>query len=523
MKRLIQKFLANKKLSVPVGIIFAALVCAGIYTIVGINQNVEQMTEANSDQAAPYFPTYPTTNTQGKDPSLIKRGEYLTKAGDCMACHTNTPEHGKPFAGGLPMQTPFGTIYSPNITPDKETGLGNWTEDDFIKAMHKGISPQGYYYYPAFPYLYFSKVSVDDLKAIKAYLDSIPAVQQENRANAMVWPFNRRLLQLPWRLMFFHPNTTYIAVPEASAEWKRGEYLVEGLGHCAMCHTPSYHIFSETLSLGAPIQKYNLTGTKIQGYLAPNITKTNLAKVSNQDIIDVFTKDKLIGGGNIEGPMLEVNHDSLRYLSESDLNAIATYLRSVQSKTPPKPRGGAGKATYETYCSGCHATGAGGAPKYADAMSWTPILKNGMPQTYTNAIKGIGGMPAKGTCLSCSDDEIKQAVDYMVASVTTVGGKLPNIKPLKRLTVADGKRIYDNNCSVCHNSGFNNAPKLGDKETWKPIVAGGFLNAYEDVVSGQGGHPAHGACPTCNDAELIAAVKYMMQQSATSTENFDLW
>lgn len=193
---------------------------------------------------------------------------------------------------------------------------------------------------------------------------------------------------------------------------------------------------------------------------------------------------------------------------------------------PPKPKvgkGGAGLAIYETYCSGCHTAGAGGAPKYGDVSSWTPILKPGIVNVYAHAIKGIGGMPAKGTCLSCSDDDIKQAVNYMVAAVTGEAAKNSvAIPPQKKLTMADGERLYEKNCSVCHNTGFKHAPKPGDVLAWKPIVDAGFVNAYINIVTGKNGHPTKGACPNCTDAELKAALKYMMQKSAPN-ENYSLW
>jgi cytochrome c5 len=521
VKKLIQKFLSKKRNVALVVVLLLAIICAGTITLMGIKKNVQLMSAPNDDEVEPHYVDYPPVNTTGKDPALIKRGEYLVKAGDCMACHTNSAAKGKAFAGGLPMQTPFGIIYSPNITPDKETGIGKWTDDQFIKAMKQGISPEGHYYYPAFPYLYFKNVTVDDIKAIKAYLDVIPAVKQSNLANKMVWPFNHRLLQLPWRLMFFDPKAAYQAVPQASDEWKRGEYLVEGLGHCAMCHSPSYHIFSDKLSLGAPIRKYDLTGSKIQGFLAPNITKANLVNASDQEIIDVFLKDKMIGGGKVEGPMLEVNHYSLSHLTLSDLSAIAIYLKSVQSASPPKPKGGAvGKALYENYCSGCHATGAGGAPKYGDPADWTPIMKSSLPAVYENAIKGKGGMPAKGTCVSCNDQDIKQAVDYMVKAIAGKQGTV--VPPAKKLTLEDGKHIYTENCSVCHESGFQHAPKPGDVTAWKPMVDAGFLDTYINVITGRKGHPLRGACSNCSDAEIKAAVKYMMTESAPG-KDYSLW
>ncbi len=523
METLIHKILKQKKLGMTLVVLFIFAIIAASCTLRGIHRSVQEMADY-ANETVTYFPAYPVVNPQGKNAELIKRGEYLSKAGDCMACHTNTEEreNAKPFAGGLAMRTPFGTIYTPNITPDKETGIGNWTEDQFIKAMHEGISPHGHYYYPAFPYLYFNKVSIDDLKAIKAYLDVIPAVHQENRKNRMVFPFNLRFMQLGWRLLFFHSHE-FEKDPSQSDAWNRGAYLAQGLGHCAMCHSPSYHILSEEYPLGAPMQKYNLTGGRVQGFLAPNITKTNLSSTSIDDIINVFTKDTLIGGGKIEGPMLEVNHDSLNHLTHEDLVALATYLKNVESITPPKPKGSAvGKGIYDTYCSGCHESGAGGAPKYGDSLSWTPVLKQGIEQVYTNAIQGKGGMPAKGTCLSCSDDEIKQAVDFMISS--SKGGGEPSVatpRP-KPLTMEDGKRLYDANCAVCHNSGFKNAPKPGDIAAWKPIVDQGFLQIYGNVLTGRNGHPVRGACANCTDQDIKAATKYMLQQSAPD-KNFNLW
>lgn len=522
MRKLIAKILSYKKTLI---LLLLIVIFAGNYVLTGIQTNVQEMKEA--DNASPtYFPDYPHSNLHGRNPATIKRGEYLVKAGDCIACHTNTLEKGRAFAGGLPMQTPFGTIYSPNITPDKQTGIGNWTDEQFIKAMREGISPEGHYYYPAFPYLYFNKITTDDLKAIKAYLDSIPAIHQPNHPANMVWPFSWRFLQLGWRLLFFHPanNGAYVADTKLSPAWNRGAYLVEGLGHCAMCHTPSYFLLNKNFPLGAPIRKYDLTGAQVQGYLAPNITSSNLGAIPEKEIIKVFTEDSLIGGGKVEGPMLEANHNSLRHLSEPDLLAIATYLKSVHSTLPPKPSGkGLGKAIYDNYCSGCHATGGGGAPRYGDVGSWTPIVLKGMGVVYNNAIHGIAGMPAKGTCLSCSDDEIKQAVNYMVAAVTDAHGKLlvaPQ-KP-KRLTLEDGKHIYEKNCSTCHNSGIDHAPKLGDQSAWKPMVEAGFLETYENVATGKKGHVPRGSCVKCTDAELIAAVKYMMQVSAPS-QDYNLW
>lgn len=520
MNKLIERFLSKKRNVAALALLLLAIIGTTIYIVKNVQRNVQEMAEPGD--SPDYFPKYPTINSKNKNAEQIKRGEYLVKAGDCIACHTNTPEKGKTFAGGLPMQTPFGIIYSPNITPDKETGIGKWTDEQFIKAMREGISPSGHHYYPAFPYLYFNKVSTEDLLAIKAYIDSTPPIHQENLKNKMVWPFNWRFLQFGWRLLFFNPEATgpYKFNPDKSEAWNRGAYLVEGLGHCAMCHTPSYYLFSKELPLGAPIKKYHLIGSPVQGYQAPNITKANLENVSTEELYKVFTEDRMIGGGHIEGPMLEANHDSLRYLTKEDVNAIATYLKTVESKTPPRPKGPVGKGIYENYCAGCHATGAAGAPKYGDAYSWDNATKKGLDKVYANAINGIGGMPAKGTCATCNNDDIKQAVDYMLLSVKGKTGKAAQ-KP-KQLTLKDGKAIYQKDCAVCHDSGFKGAQKPGDKKAWKPVIDAGFLNAYLNVVTGRKGHPPRGACVHCTDDELLAAVKYMLQQSA-SDKNYTLW
>lgn len=529
MKELIQKIFTQKKLGTILLVLFIIVMCVALYTLVGVFSNVKKMAE-NANETVTYFPEYPAIKTTPQNADIIKRGEYLVKAGDCIACHTNTYEgaKGKPFAGGLPMFTPFGTIYSPNITPDKKTGIGGWTDEQFIKAMREGIAPSGHYYYPAFPYLYFNKVTTEDLKAIKAYLDNIPAIDEKNKKNDMVFPFNIRLLQLGWRILFFNPeNTGKLEVSDELSEtpgpYLRGAYLAEGLGHCAMCHSPSHHIISESISLGAPIRRFDLTGAKVQGFLAPNITQANLANVSVDEIIEVFTKDRLIGGGKIEGPMLEANHDSLSFLSHDDLVAIATYLKAVESEAPPKPKGSAvGKGIYEIYCSGCHTTGAGGAPKFGDANAWNPLIKGGMDKVYDNAIHGKGGMPAKGTCLSCSDEEIKQSVDYMIAATKkTAMGPIIMQRP-KALTMEDGKHLYQANCAVCHDAGFKGAPKVGDKPAWTKMVDAGFLKTYENVMLGHNHHPVHGGCAACSDAEIKAAVKYMMQESSTG-KDYSLW
>jgi cytochrome c5 len=463
---------------------------------------------------------YPPANYgTGAVAEQVKRGEYLAKAGDCIACHT--VEGGKAYAGGLPVKTPFGTIYSPNITPDKETGIGSWSEEDFDKAMREGISKHGEYLLPVFPYVFYNKLSHQDVADIKAYLDKIPAVHQENRALDMPFPFNLRILQSFWRFMFFDfQKGEFVPDTRKSDEWNRGAYLVEGLGHCAMCHTPIN-------ALGSWKREYDLTGGTVDIYHAPNISASRLKDVPVEKIVDVFTHDKTIQGGHVQGPMLEVNHDSLRYLTKEDLTAIATYIKTVESKMPPAPEHGsgekAGKAVYTQYCASCHAMGGGGAPKLGDASQWEPLVKLGMTQLYDNAEKGIGGMPPKGNCDSCNAEQIKAAVDYMVNNSRGKSGESSSaINPAQSWTSLErGKKVYDQVCTVCHKEGQLGAPKLGDKQAWDPIVKENLDILIQHAIEGYKSHPAKGACYLCSDADIISAVKYMAQQSGSG--DYTLW
>src|SRR5258707_10110255 len=174
------------------------------------------------------------TGPKTRDAALLAKGEYLARAGDCIACHT--AREGKTFAGGLPMKTPFGTLYTSNITPDPQTGIGTWTSDQFFNMMHNGRFPDGGLVYPAMPFGSYTKVTREDSDAIYAYLRSIPAVKQPNKPHDLRFPFNNRSLILGWRTLFFNEGV-YKPDQTKSAEWNRGAYLVEGLGHCGMCHT----------------------------------------------------------------------------------------------------------------------------------------------------------------------------------------------------------------------------------------------------------------------------------------------
>lgn len=466
------------------------------------------------------YPNYPKIEAgSGPQADLIKKGEYLAQAGDCIACHTKPG--GLPFAGGLPIVTPFGIIFSPNITSDTKYGIGNWTLAQFSKAMREGVAPDGSNYFPVFPYPYFNRLSDDDIAALKAYFESVPPVPQPNKPLDMPIPFKWRFLQFFWKFMFFDFHKgKFVPNKLQSPEWNRGAYLVQGLGHCGMCHTPLN-------PLGAPEEKYALTGGFGSGSYAPNISFSRFVNVSVSEIVNVFANNQLMSGGKLVGPMAEVVHDSLEYLTPQDLQSIAIYLKSVKSTLPPasntKITSATGQKVYDRYCVGCHGIGAGGAPKMGDASDWAPKLKQGLPKLYQNAIQGIGNMPPKGTCGTCSDGEIQAAVDYIVNnSKSAPGQEAKPVTNLPRPTEELGKNIYDKVCAICHANGQFGAPITGDKQVWAPIIRKNMDVLVEHTIKGYKNMPARGACNTCTDTDLIAAVIYMVNQSQTGG-NYNLW
>ena len=365
-----------------------------------------------------YYPAYPPTTAPAGQEELVKKGEYLAKMGDCIACHTDGRAGKGAYAGGLSIETPFGTFYSPNITPDKETGIGKWTEQDFVRALKEGRDPQGRNYFPVFPYIYFSKVSDDDARALYAYFMSLPPIHLENKK--LPFPFGvpgARLSLWGWNLLFFFPGNNPIEYrSDQTPEWNRGKYIVDGLGHCSMCHTP--------LNLaGSPKGDYYLTGGFIDGFWAPNITKWGLESASHEEVADVFKKDKLINNaGPVAGPMAEVNHDSLKYLTDADMLAISTYIKTVESTEPlglapsnKKPSLARGRLVYTTACVICHQNGEMSAPLIGDSANWYMRLNdNGLDNFYRHAIDGYNSMPPKGACVTCSENDIISAVDYLL-------------------------------------------------------------------------------------------------------------
>jgi len=251
------------------------------------------------------------------------RGEYLARAADCIACHTLPGE--QPFSGGVPFKTPFGTIYSSNITADKETGIGTWSDDDFVRALHAGVGKNGEPLYPAFSYTSYTALSRDDILAIKTYLFSLPVSHAPAKPNELSFPYNQRWGLSFWNALFLREER-FQPTPGKSDAWNRGAYLATALGHCNECHTPRN-------SLYALKHDRELTGEVLQGWKAYNITSDKTYGIggwTDQQLADYLSKGHANGRGAASGPMGEVVQNSLQYLAPEDITALVTYLRDVK-------------------------------------------------------------------------------------------------------------------------------------------------------------------------------------------------
>jgi mono/diheme cytochrome c family protein len=366
------------------------------------------------------------------DAALLARGEYLARAGDCIACHT--AREGKTFAGGLPMKTPFGTLYTSNITPDPQTGIGTWTSDQFYQMMHGGRFPDGGLVYPAMPFASYTKVTREDSDAIYAYLRSVPPVKQPNRAHDLTFPFNNRSLIIGWRTLFFNEGE-FKPDPTKSADWNRGAYLVEGLGHCGMCHTAIN-------ALGGSSESQAFEGGLIpmQNWYAPSLTSNKEAGLGEWTIEEItdYLRNGISRRGAVYGPMAEVVYNSLQYLDDGDIRAMAVYLKGLaQGTSPEKPAPALptaetsllvsfGKPIYDRECASCHgATGQGMPPQYpplagnqsiqmVSAVNAIRMVLNGgyAPGTVGNPMPY--GMPPFAHRLT--DDEVAAVVSYIRTS-----------------------------------------------------------------------------------------------------------
>ena len=353
----------------------------------------------------------------------IARGKALATVGDCVACHT--AKGGAPFAGGLALQTPFGPIMTPNLTPDHITGIGSWSPDDFARAMHEGRRPGGTHLYPAFPYPYYTKVTRDDIDAIYAYLRSLPPMTNVVNRNTLPFPFNMRPLMAGWNALYFNSGT-FTPEPNRSEEFNRGAYLVEGLGHCGACHTP-FNAFGANKA-----DKY-LQGNQIDYWTAPNITndtQSGLGKWSVEDIVQ-YLKTGQTGKTLANGPMKDVIENSTSKMPEADLKAIAVYLKERGAAGSPAPapmsasddRMKTGEAIFVDTCAACHTREGSGIehifPKLAgnvittqnDPASLIRIVIAGGRSAATDVRPTAPAMPSLGFRLN--DDQIAAVVTYV--------------------------------------------------------------------------------------------------------------
>ncbi len=253
-------------------------------------------------------------------------GEYIYRASGCYGCHTDEKGGGKPLAGGHALKTDFGTFYTPNITPDPDTGIGKWTEQDFIRAMREGRSPAGDHYYPSFPYPSYTKLTDDDLRALWQFLKTRPAVKQANKPHDLKFFARARTFVGSWKALYFKPGA-YQPDPGRSAVWNRGAYLAEGAAHCGECHTPRS-------ALGGIKSDMHFAGSKDgpDGSVIPNITpdrNTGIGKWSKGDLVTYLEMGLMPDGDSAGDLMAEVIDNGLRYLKKEDLVAIADYMQSL--------------------------------------------------------------------------------------------------------------------------------------------------------------------------------------------------
>jgi mono/diheme cytochrome c family protein len=293
-------------------------------------------------------------NSIQAEQTQVQRGEYLARAGDCISCHTASG--GQPLAGGGRLNTPFGYMVAPNITPDAATGIGLWSSDDFYRAVHAGVNRSREDMYPTMPYDFYTKITRADSDAIYAYLRSLTPVTNLIEVNHLHFPFDERWTMGGWRELYFSEGT-FAPSAKKSAAWNRGAYLVEGLGHCSACHSPRN-------LLGAIEKGREFEGAVVDGWFALDLSEditTGLGSWSVDDIATYLKTGAYSGKTTAIGPMAEVVQNSLQYLTDSDLHAMGEYLKAIPAESPlrtgrrrPDATRVRGASLYIDHCAGCH-------------------------------------------------------------------------------------------------------------------------------------------------------------------------
>ena len=306
---------------------------------------------------------------------VIEHGRYMATAADCAACHT--APGGKPFAGGGALETPFGTLLAPNITPDLATGIGGWTDDEFVDAAQDGLGHGGIHLYPAMPYTYYTKLTREDVIAIRAFLDTVEPVHNKVIANQLPFPFNQRETMIGWNELYFKPGE-FKPDPGKSAEWNRGAYIVEAAEHCGLCHTPKN-------VMGGDENSKAMQGSVLQNWYAPNLTGNRRAGIGDWTVDDIALYLKT--GRNrydiASGPMADAVTHSSSQLTDADLRAIAAYLKDLppdggvapQPVSAQDPVMQQGQAIYNNQCAACHTVAGEGIVGLFPRLNGAPLVQ----------------------------------------------------------------------------------------------------------------------------------------------------
>ncbi len=326
--------------------------------------------------------------------AVAERGRYLAIAGNCVSCHTQAG--GQPFAGGLAFETPFGTLFSTNITPDPTTGIGKWSEKDFLGALRRGVRPNGDHLYPAFPYTAFTKLSDEDAHALFVYLKTLPPVQSAAPENKMRFPYSQRWLLGMWKMLYFTEGR-FVSDKSKPAQWNRGAYLVQALGHCDACHAPRNFLGAESSDPVMSGGEYTaaVPGGEQKTWSTPNLTPAadGLHSWSVQDIAD-YLKTGRNQFADVFGPMNEVIMNSTRNLTDADVQAMATYLKGLPPSKPESVSKASadvmqnGETLYNVHCGTCHLpTGLGNQDENSGArLAGSPVVQASNPASLINVI-----------------------------------------------------------------------------------------------------------------------------------------
>lgn len=414
----------TRKRSLAIALAVAALLAAGAAVVL-------------SGLLDPRYETGAVDGPAGADEQVLARGRYLAHAGDCMACHT--AKDGPLYAGGVPVETPFGTIYGTNITPDKQHGIGRWTSADFYRALHDGLAPE-HPLYPAMPYTTYRGMTREDSDALYAYLRSVPPIAVPDRPAEVPFPFNLRFLMRGWNLLFLRDELPDVS-EGASDQWVRGRYLTNALGHCTECHTPR-GAFGQ-LRLGASFE-----GGTLGPLDSPDITPRGLAERGwTAEGLRRFLALGIAPQGSAYGDMYEAFHYSTRHLSEEDNRAMVAYLTGDEPLPPhalpqapaEREEQGAGLSTgrsvYVAVCAGCHAVDGEGKPGATVALKGNSTLRNADMHNLVHVI--LHGLDARslpegdrqampGFAGELSDEQVARLANYLR---TSWGGQRGDVQP----------------------------------------------------------------------------------------------